>query len=246
MAKPADIPDDKWRAHITQLHKNNQTDFWHGYHYVDIVRPIGVKGQFSSVEWTIPCYCITIVYIYCTHVASVGVSAVVPPWPSTSPSPLSLHLPGDCPPVSELLGHDSLNWGEPQLELFTGTTSRSQYKSVLGALGCESPGGRGLTGLMQVYGVVQEVRKTRTESRQITTASCKNLTCKILWYQRRVDIHSAGISVRSWIWAVEPLVMVSLVPQDFVPQISGRKIKKERPGMILHVKRCHWHPWKLC
>jgi len=37
--------------------------------------------------------------------------------------------------------------------------------------------------------------------------------------------------------------MVSLVPQDFVPQvldfISGRKIKKERPGMILHVKQCH-------
>jgi len=41
----------------------------------------------------------------------------------------------------------------------------------LGAFGCKSPGGRGLTGVMQVDRVGQEDRRTRTGSRQIKTGS---------------------------------------------------------------------------
>ena len=95
-------------------------------------------------------------------VANVGVSAAVSLSPCPCPlstCPPSPRPPGDSPPDSELLGHDSLNCGESTLEIFTGTTSTSQCKSVLSAVECEPPGGRGLAGLMQVCRVVQEDRK---------------------------------------------------------------------------------------
>lgn len=79
VAKPADIPDDNGEHTSPSFTRTIKliSDMATIYGYSQT--PLIPLDQFSSVEWTIPCYCITIVYIYCTHVASVGVSAVVLP-----------------------------------------------------------------------------------------------------------------------------------------------------------------------